>query len=41
MMGIGHWEMICIGVALLILFGTALAVTVVLVARKGSDDRPK
>jgi len=41
MMGIGHWEMLCIAVALLIIFGTGLAVAVFLVSRKGRDDRPK
>jgi len=39
MMSIGWWEMICIGVAMLIIFGTGLAVAVFLVARKGRDDR--
>jgi len=40
MMGIGIGEAICIGVALLIVFGTGLAVAVFLVSRKGHDDRP-
>jgi hypothetical protein len=39
MFGIGHWELIGIGVAVLIIFGTGLAVALFLVARKGRDDR--
>jgi hypothetical protein len=41
MFGIGHWEILCIGVAVLIIFGTALAVAVVLVSHRGSDGAPK
>ena len=41
MMGIGIGELICIGVAVLIIFGTGLAVALFLVARKGRDDRPQ
>jgi hypothetical protein len=39
MMGIGIGELICIGAAILIIFGTGLAVALFLVARKGRDDR--
>jgi len=39
MMGIGMWEVICIGVAVLIIFGTGTAVAVVLLSRGGREDR--